>query len=153
LILLPLLYLDFWLVEPRAEHASFERQRKAAQALSTVEEYVLARPVAVAFGLNERILEHFRGQLSTLVASGVRVGLFSGLLSLSAIVGRALVTALVISIGAFMVLHGHLTVGGLVAFYALVFQVVHPVEWIVFDLQPIERAVGALRRLDVLLDV
>src|SRR5439155_20390070 len=85
LILLPLLYLDFWLVEPRAEHASFERQRNAAQALSTVEEYVLARPVAVAFGLNERILEHFRGQLSTLVASGGRVGLFSGLLSLSAI--------------------------------------------------------------------
>src|SRR5262249_19470551 len=151
LVLLPLLYVDFRLVGPRAEDASLKRQRDAAQALSTVEECLVARPVAVAFDLNERILARFRGQLSTLVDSAVRVGFLSGVLSLSAVGGGALVTALVISLGAIMVLHGQLTVGGLVAFYGLVAQVVNPIEWIAGQIQPVEKAMGALQRLEELL--
>jgi ATP-binding cassette subfamily B protein len=150
-ILLPMLYVDFRLVAPRAERASFERQQNAAQVVSTVEEYVLARPVAVAFGLNGRILEHFRGQLATLTASTIRVGFLSGMLSLSAVGGGALLTALVISIGAFMVLHGQLSIGGLVAFYGLVAQVVMPIEWIAVQIQPMTKAVGAFQRLEELL--
>ncbi len=110
-VLIPLLYFDFRLIGPRTAQASFQRQRDAAQALSTVEEFVLARPAVVAFGLNERILSRFKGQLAALVGSTVRVGLLSGILGLSVIGGGALLIALVISIGAIMVLHGHLTVG------------------------------------------
>ena len=37
LILLPLLFVDFRLVAPRAEHASFQRQRDAAEVLMVAE--------------------------------------------------------------------------------------------------------------------
>src|SRR5581483_6382336 len=87
-----------------------------------------------------------------LFAAQRRLTLFGGLFGLSV---NMIVTGLrigILALGGWLILNGHLTIGGLVAFMSLMGEVINPVTVLTGIGQQIQASTGALARINEVLD-
>jgi ABC-type multidrug transport system fused ATPase/permease subunit len=147
----PLFFLTTKYLGPAAARASKDRQRKLANSTSTLQENIGAQPVVKAFGLEDRMIYDYSNVLETVFRASLRLTFLTGVYSLSANSVATGINLVVIGAGGWLVLAGHLQAGVLMAFLALMAQVIGPIQNMSSILQGFQNASGAMDRVEELL--
>ncbi len=147
LVVVPLFYLSYRLLLTRLRGASFEVQTTYGQVASTIQENLSAQSVVKAFGLEERAIGSYRGGLRGLLRAIVRVIMLSSLFEASIGVAVTFGQLLIIGVGGYLAIRGHLSVGTLVAFVGLLPALFQPVTTLANVGQQVQRAAGAMDRM------
>ncbi|MDQ6728542.1 MAG: ABC transporter ATP-binding protein/permease, partial [Actinomycetota bacterium] len=135
-----------------ARKRSITVQERMGGLVSAATENFSAQGVVKAFALEARERARFGRACDRLFDAQLRLQLFGGLFGLSV---NAVVTFLrlaVIGLGAWLILQGNLTIGGLVAFLGLMGEVLSPVTALTGIGQQIQAATGALERVNEVLE-
>jgi ATP-binding cassette subfamily B protein len=153
LALLALLVFPVAVVGPnffgaRVAEESYRRKVEESRVLSFLQENVTAQLVVKAFGLSDYARQGFRERIAGLRERMVRVGLFSGLVERSALVGIMLLQVAILAAGAYRVSSGHLTVGSLASFQALFLSVSYSLANVMQYVPSLVEALGGMRRVE-----
>src|SRR5438034_704945 len=149
---LPLIMVATRAFTPRAARANYQRKQDQGQLASTVHEYVRAQPVVKVFGLQDSLLAHFRDELAGIARSTVRANFLTLLVGTGSSLGVLLVQLVALGAGALLALHGHLTVGALVACMSLLSSVNKDAYNLTKKVVPsLITATGGLQRIEALL--
>ena len=148
----PLVALVYRGMASGAQERSIAVQENSSALLSVAAENYRASPVVKTFGLADRERGRFAQLAERLFRSQRRMSLFSGMFGLSV---NMVVTALrlgVMGFGAWLILEGRFTVGGLVAFLAVMGEVLNPVTILTTLGQDIQASTGSIMRINEVLD-
>ena len=126
-------------------------QEETGSMLAVASENYAAQSVVKAFGLQLREVGRFRQSSDRLFDRQVKLQLFGGLFGLSVNMIVTGIRVFILGLGGWLILHGHLTVGGLVAFMSLMGEVLSPVTVLTGIGQQIQSATGALVRINEVL--
>jgi len=149
---LPLIIVGTRAFTPRASRANYQLKQDQGQLASTVHESVRAQPVVKVFGLQDSVLASFRQQLAGIARSTVRANFLTLLVGTASSLGVLLVQLVALGAGALLALHGHLTVGALVAFMSLLSSVNKDAYNLTKKVVPsLITATGGLQRIEELL--
>src|SRR5436189_220734 len=114
--------------------------------------FARAQPVVKVFGLQDSVLASFRQQLAGIARSTVRANFLTLLVGTASSLGVLLVQLVALGAGALLALHGHLTVGALVAFMSLLSSVNKDAYNLTKKVVPsLITATGGLQRIEELL--
>lgn len=106
-------------ITPRAGVVAAERKTKEADVLVAVDEAVAGRQVVNAFGLESEMLARFIAKAGALASTTFRGAIFGAALERSAGIGAYVVQLIVLACGATLALKSEVSLGELVAFYAI----------------------------------
>jgi ATP-binding cassette subfamily B protein len=123
LVLVPLVSLGARFFTPRAFRAYLQLKRAQGALASTIHENVQAQPVIKVFSLGASRTEQFDKQLTALLRRSIDASFFSMLVGTTSALGVKLVHLLVVVLGTYWVSNGWLSIGGLVAYVALLSDV------------------------------
>ncbi len=135
-----------------AQERSIELREENSALLSVAAENYTAIPVVKMFGLGGRESRRFGRASNRLFKAQRRLSLFGGLFGLSVNMITTVLRLGVLGFGAWLILEGRFTVGGLVAFLAIMGEVINPVTVLTSIGQDIQAATGALVRINEVLD-
>jgi len=152
LFTVPLLVLSGRFFGPRAAAASVHRQRILARSVNTLQEDLRAQPVIKGFGLEGWVITRYAENIQQLFQSGVRLVFISGVSGATLVSIGSLTQLGVMGIGGYLVVQRQLTPGTLVAFLALMSQVIGPMQNLSGVLQTVQQASGSMERVQQLLD-
>jgi ATP-binding cassette, subfamily B, bacterial len=136
------------LLGPRMARASFLRQEHAGRIASTVQETVSAQQTVKAFGLESFVVGRFGDQLARFGASTIRLSFLGSLTGSTAELSMTFTQVLSLGVGALLVMRGEFSVGGLVAFQALVNNVVLPLRELSQIVEMFQQAAAGLQRVE-----
>ncbi len=148
----PIIALIYKAMSKGAQKRSIAVQEETGSVLTVASENYGAQAVVKAFGLQLREIGRFRQSSDRLFDRQVKLQLFGGLFGVSV---QMVVTALqvfILGLGAWLIFHGHLTIGGLVAFMSLMGQALAPVTVLTGIGQQIQSSTGALVRINEVLE-
>jgi len=148
----PLVAIVYRYMSDGAQTRSIIVQEQLSSVLAVSAENFGAQSVVKAFALEAREKLRFGRASDRLFVAQRRLNLFGGLFGLSV---NMIVTGLrlfVLGLGSWLILEGHLTIGGLVAFMTLMGEVISPVTVLTGIGQQIQASTGALARINEVLD-
>jgi len=148
----PLVGVVYRVMGAGARKRSTAVQEHTGAVLQVASENYGAQPVVKAFALEARERGRFRQASDRLFTREVRLQLFGGLFGVSVNMIVIILQIAILAIGAWLILHHHLTVGGLVAFLGLMGQVISPVTMLTGIGQQVQTSTGALVRINEVLD-
>ncbi len=148
----PMVGLVYKVMARGAQERSIELREENGALLSVAAENYTASPVVKMFGLGGRESGRFRRASDRLFRAQRRLSLFGGLFGLSVNMITTLLRLGVLGFGAWLILEGRFTTGGLVAFLAIMGEVINPVTVLTSIGQEIQAATGALVRINEVLD-
>ena len=148
----PLVALIYRGMAAGAQKRSVAVQEQTSSLLAVAAENYGAQPVVKAFGLEARERSRFARAADRLFLSQRRLALFGGVFELSVGTIVMLLRLVVLGLGAWLILNGHLTIGGLVAFLGVMGEVLTPVATLTGIGQQIQASTGALVRINAVLD-
>jgi ATP-binding cassette subfamily B protein len=151
LVISPLVLLGQKLFGTKAMEASYQEQQEIAAVASVLQENLGAQSVVKVFGLEESATATFRESVGRLTVATVRSTFIGALFGMTAQLTVALIQLVTMGVGAFMVMKGHLSLGGLLAFTSLLGNVLGPMQGFSGLLQGLQQATGGMRRIDELL--
>ncbi|HEY7134413.1 MAG TPA: ABC transporter transmembrane domain-containing protein [Acidimicrobiia bacterium] len=152
LVAAPLVALVYKAMAAGAKARSIRVQEQTGAVLGVAAENLEAQPVVKAFSLRAREIARFRRSSDRLYGSELRLQLFGGLFGLSVNLIVTVVRVVVLATGAWLILHHHLTIGGLVAFMGLVGEAITPVTVLTGIGQQVQASSGALARINEIID-
>ncbi len=147
----PIIALVYRAMAKGAQKRSIAVQEQTGSLYGVASENYGARSVVRAFSLEARERARFGRAAKRLFDAEVRLQLFGGLFGLSVNMIVTVLRIVVLGLGSWLILHGHLTVGGLVAFMSLMGEVLSPVTSLTGLGQQIQQATGALVRVNEVL--
>lgn len=147
----PLVGMVYRSMAAGARKRSVAVQEQTGSVLTVASENYTAQPVVKAFGLESREVARFGRSSERLFGAQVRLQLFGGLFGLSVNMIVTALRLLVLGVGSWLILEGRLTVGGLVAFMAVMGEVLSPVTVLTGIGERLQAATGALLRIDEIL--
>jgi ABC-type multidrug transport system fused ATPase/permease subunit len=148
LIAAPLVGFVYRRMAAGAQARSLAVQENNSGLLSVAAESYRANAVVKAFALAGREQRRFRQQGDRLFRSSRRLTLWGGLFGLSVNLIVTLLRLGVLGVGAWLILQGHFTTGGLVAFLSIMGEVLSPVTVLVTLSQDVQASMGSLLRID-----
>ncbi len=148
----PLVALVYRGMARGARERSLDMREEHSALLNVAAENYTANPVVKMFGLRRRESGRFGRQAERLFRAQRRLSLFGGLFGLSVNMIVTLLRLGVLGYGAWLILEGRFTIGGLVAFLAIMGDVISPVTTLTTLGQNVQAASGALLRVDEVLD-
>lgn len=151
LISAPMVAIIYRLMGKGAQTRSLAVQERSNNLIGVTAENYLAQPVVKAFGLEARERDRFDKSSDRLFGSQRRLALFGGLFGLSVNAVVTLLRLSVLGLGGYLILHHHLTVGGLVAFLGVMGDVIAPVTSLTSMGQALQQCTGALLRVNEIL--
>ena len=96
---------------PAASAESYERRRREAETLETLQQAIAGHSVVRAYNLEEHAARDFLVKDGDLFATGVRVNFLLSLMDQGAMIGMLLLQVAVIGVGAWLAFSGSLTIG------------------------------------------
>jgi ABC-type multidrug transport system fused ATPase/permease subunit len=147
LVVVPLFCLSYVLLLSRLRGASFEVQTIYGQVASTIQENLSAQSVVKAFGLERRAIGAYRGAIGGLLRAIVRVVVLSTLFEASIGIAVTFGQLVIIGVGGYLVIEGHMSLGTLVAFVGLLPSFLQPVTTLANVGQQVQLAAGAFDRM------
>jgi ATP-binding cassette subfamily B protein len=150
-VALPLGFVAPRLFGPRATSSTRQRQREDARALGVVQESVAAQAIVTAFGLQRERGELFRRRLGALAEASDAASFWGGMAGRGASLAVSLVQLMVVGVGAWLAIRGHLSAGALVSFVALLLNVGTSVTPLTRLVPPLIHATASLQRIEELL--
>jgi ATP-binding cassette, subfamily B, bacterial len=152
MLIWPLMLMGPRLIAPRAAKASYEKKAVEGELLARVEETIDARREVKAYGLEGFAKGRFDGVLGRLTSSASRTGFLGFLVERTTVISICTLQVVIISAGSWMAYRGMVSVGSLVTFFSLYWNL----GWWLVVLgrsgPAVVSAVGSMRRLDELLD-
>lgn len=148
----PLIAVVYRAMAKGARLRSLAVQQEGGALASVAAENLGAQQVVKAFGLESRESSRFARATERVFTKDVRLKLYGGLFGLSVNMIVTCLRLFVLAFGAWLVLQGNLTVGGLVAFLTVMGQVIAPVTTLSDIGQRVQAATGALLRINEILD-
>ena len=152
LVVVPLFCVSYVLLLSRLRSASFEVQTIYGQVASTIQENLSAHSVVKAFGLERRAIGAYRGAIGGLLRAIVRVVVLSTLFETSIGIAVTFGQLVIIGVGGYLVIKGHMSLGTLVAFVGLLPSFLQPITTLANVGQQVQRAAGAFDRMLEVLD-
>jgi ABC-type bacteriocin/lantibiotic exporter with double-glycine peptidase domain len=147
LVMIPLFGIAYTAGRRWTRRTSYELQRIVGQANALEQEYLSGHAVVKAFGLEGHATAAYRSRLRDLLRMSLRLALGGALLDACANLGTAAGQVLVLGVGGYIVMTGHLTVGTLLACLGLLAAVFAPIAALAGVSQTVQRAAGGLDRL------
>lgn len=151
-VVVPLFALGYFTLRSRLQEAGYRRQQLGAEVTSSVEENLISHAVIKAFGLEERAVERYRGQLHTLFGSTLRLVTLGALFDMSTSLAVTLGQLLVFGVGGYLAMQGEISMGTLFAFFGLLPSLFAPIGAMAGLGQTVQTASGSLERVKELLD-
>jgi len=148
----PIVALLYRLMSTETQRRSVAVQEQTSAALSVSTENYAAQQVVQAFGLARREVARFTAVSDLLVRRQVRLQIYGGLFSVTVNGFVMALRIIILGVGTWLVLHHHLTVGGLVAFLSVMDSVIAPVTTLSNIGQLFQSATGALARVNEVMD-
>ncbi len=148
----PLVLIGPRIIAPRAAKAVDQKRTREAQMLVTVEESIQAHKIIKAYGLVGMTQSLFRGKLDTFARDAVRSGFLSSLVERSTVISIYTVQVIVIAIGSFMAYRRQVSVGSLISFLTLFWNLGWSVVVIGRSAPALVGAAASIRRVDELLN-
>ena len=148
----PLVAIVYRHMAKGAQERSVDVSEQSSAVLGVAAENNSASAVVRLFGLAGRERDRFGRASDRLFRSEVRMNLFGGVFGLSVNLIVTLLRLLVLGLGAWLIIDGQFTVGGLVAFLAVMADVLSPVTALTTLGQTIQASMGSLVRINEVLD-
>jgi ABC-type multidrug transport system fused ATPase/permease subunit len=152
LVAAPIVGIVYRLMSAETQRRSLAVQEQVAGVLGISGENYAAQQVVQAFSLARREITRFAAACDRLLRRQVSLQLFTGLFSLTVSTIVMVLRIVILGVGAWLVLHHHLTVGALVAFLSVMDQVIGPVMALSNIGQVFQSATGALARINEVMD-
>jgi ABC-type multidrug transport system fused ATPase/permease subunit len=152
LVSIPVFAASYLLLRSRFQQASYEVQRLTGEAAAEAQESLSAHGVVKAFGLEDRAIRSYGARLSAMLRAYLRLVMIAALFETSMGLGVSSGQLVVLGVGGYLVIHGDVTIGTLVAFIGLLPSLLYPIAALSGVGQAVQRAAGALERVDELLD-
>ena len=152
LVAAPLVGVVYRKMSAGAQRRSIAVQENSSALLSIAAENYRANPVVKMFGLAGRERTRFAQQGDRMFRAGRRLTLWGGLFGLSVNLIVTVLRLVVLGLGAWLILRGHFTVGGLVAFLSIMGDVLSPVTVLVTLSQDVQASMGSLVRINEVID-
>ncbi|MEH1949609.1 MAG: ABC transporter ATP-binding protein [Nostoc sp.] len=146
-IALPIGSLSSQVFGSKATQASYQRKQDEAKVISLVQETINAQAVIRNFRLQDFIVGRFSQQVDILLASSLRSNFISFLLGRFSLLNIVFIQVLILVFGAFLAIEGNLTVGSLVGFISLLFNVNVAADALAQQLPNIIKANSSMLRL------
>jgi ABC-type multidrug transport system fused ATPase/permease subunit len=131
-----------------AQQRGLAVQEDTADLMGVAAENHLAQPVVKVFGLEAREAARFGRLSGRLFRSERRLSLYGGVFSVSVGSVMTVLRLAILGLGAWLIVEGRFTVGGLVALVALMGDVLGPVTALTGTGQRLQAATGSLARID-----
>jgi ABC-type multidrug transport system fused ATPase/permease subunit len=147
----PLVALVYKAMSKGAVKRSMAVQEQTGQTYSVANENYGAQSVVKSFALEERERRRFERSSERLFKSEVRMQVFGGLFGLSVNMIVTFLRLVTLGLGAYLIIEGDYTIGGLAAFMSLMGEVLQPVTGLTQLGQQVQEATGALVRIDEVL--
>jgi ABC-type multidrug transport system fused ATPase/permease subunit/CRP-like cAMP-binding protein len=135
-----------------ARDRSLAVQENNSALLSVAAESYRANEVVKVFGLAGREERRFSQQSDRLFRATRRLQLWGGFFGLSVNLIMTLLRLVVLGLGAWLILEGRFTTGGLVAFLSIMGEVLSPVTVLVGLSQQVQASMGSLVRINEVMD-
>jgi ABC-type multidrug transport system fused ATPase/permease subunit len=131
-----------------AQKRSMALQEDGAALMGVAAENYQAGPVVKIFRLEAHESARFSRASDKVIRSMQRLSLFSGLFGLSVNFIMTLLQMTVLGVGAWMIFEGNFTLGGLVAFLAVMGEFLGPVTDLTTLGQTMQQSMGSLKRVE-----
>jgi ATP-binding cassette, subfamily B, bacterial len=151
LALLPLLVVGPRWLGPRATQAGYARQSDEGQLTATIHENLSAQQLIKAFGLHDLFRQRVQNESAALKLSSLRASFLDSVLAASLNAGGYILLVVVIGVGAYLTFQNRLSLGALVAFFELVWWIVEAVQQLAALVEPVQRAIAAMQRVQEVL--
>jgi ABC-type multidrug transport system fused ATPase/permease subunit len=152
LVCAPLVSIVYRVMGKGAQKRSLAVQESTGSLTGLAAENYSAQAVVKIFGLQQREAGRFRRGSNRLFDSERRLSLFGGIFGVSVNLIVTMLRLFVLGFGAWLIVEGHFTVGGLVAFLGIMGEVLSPVTILTTIGQEVQAATGALVRINEVLD-
>jgi ATP-binding cassette, subfamily B, bacterial len=152
LISIPLFGFVYLRASDRLADASRDLQDRIGAFMGYVQEHLAGQQLVKSYGLERRAIAGFEKILASLFGGSLRLIKTAALLQSSSNMIFHGTRVVVLAIGAVLVLNDQMTVGELVAFVALIVQVIQPVVAISEQYQHVQAAAGAFDRVQEIMD-
>jgi ABC-type multidrug transport system fused ATPase/permease subunit len=152
LIVVPLFGVAYFVLRSRLQEASYEQQELTGQLMASVQENLSAHALVKAFGLETSSIQIFRGRLESLFRVALRLTVIGALFETSFTLAGTFGQLVVIGVGGWLVIDGHLTIGTLVAFIGLLPSLFQPIAVLSSVGKVIQSAAGSFERVAELLE-
>jgi ABC-type multidrug transport system fused ATPase/permease subunit len=152
LVVAPIVGIVYRSMANGAMERSIAVQEQSSSLLSVAAENYRAIPVVKMFGLADRERRRFAQQSDRLFRSTRRLTMWGGLFGLSVNLIVTLLRLGVLGFGAWLILQGDFTTGGLVAFLSIMGEVLSPVTVLVSLSQEVQSSMGSLVRINEVVD-
>jgi ATP-binding cassette subfamily B protein len=123
MLIFPLTFFGPRLLSPRALACSYLQKQQEGTTLSVVQENVTAQPVVRAFSLHGVTRGWFDNRNRDLVATATRAHFLRMLVERSVSLSVMLLHLLVLAVGAWLAFHGYITIGTLVTFESVFWEI------------------------------
>jgi ABC-type multidrug transport system fused ATPase/permease subunit len=152
LVVVPILFYSVRYYIKRIQARLYEARTMEGEALSIIHEALNMLRVIIAFGREGHELRRFRDQSAQAVDARIKVTVRQTLFSVAVDTTTAVGTALVLGLGAYHVLHGHITFGQLTVILGYLAMVYKPLEDISTTVGSLQDVLITLRMSFGLLD-
>src|SRR4051794_38537330 len=149
---LPLCLLGPRVFGPRADRWSYRRGVEEAAVLGIVDETVRNQATIRAFGLGAARAATFGRQLGRFADAAVGLGFWASLVARTPVLAAVLTQLAVVGLGTYLAIGGEISVGTLVAAFALLESLAASVTEIGVSLPALVQSSGGLTRVGELLD-
>ena len=151
-ILLPLTLVGPRIFGSRALAASGDRKVQEAEVAKVLQEDIAGHRVIQAFGLQRLFYDRFQGRLDELFRAGLRANLTGAFLTKTSDMAVIVVQLLIVSVGAWLALHGYLSSGALVGFLTVLISVGNSIKMLTQLVPDLIDGASGLLRVDQLLE-
>ena len=147
----PLVLILPRLIAPRAARAGYEKKQHESEMLSAVEEMIGASRVIKAYGLERHTRARFESVLGRLAGSAARAAFLGSMVERATVVTIYGVQVLAVAVGAWLAYSGRVTVGALVSFLTIFWNLGWSLVVIGRSAPGMVAAASSMRRIDDLL--
>jgi ATP-binding cassette subfamily B protein len=152
LLIVPIFGFAHAALQSRLERQSYELQAESGMVAAAVQENLAAHAEVQAFGLEQWARSAYRSRLDSLARVTLRLVVTGAAFETSMLLATTLGQLLVLGAGGWLIMHGQLSIGSLLAFVGLLAALFQPVAALSDIVQSVHRASGALRRVNEVLD-
>ncbi len=140
------------ILQPKIAGAFRGVRSRMGDLLARTSEQLVGVATIRSYGVQERMRQRLRDDIGGILAAEKRASVLASSLFSTTVMGQALGTGLALVVGTGFALHGHLSVGTVVAFAFLVYMFSGPLMWIIEMLAEMQRALVGWRRVIELVD-
>jgi ABC-type multidrug transport system fused ATPase/permease subunit len=152
LLAIPVVAVIFKAMAAGALNRSVAVQEQMGGLSVTASENYDAQRVIKAFGMESAERGRFSRASERMFAAHLRLQLYSGVFGEAVQMIFNVIRIVVLGLGAYLILQGNFTLGGLIAFFSLMLEVLIPITSLTDLGQGLQEASGALARVNEILD-